>query len=1448
MESRYKSIKHIGEGAFSSVILALNIETGEKVAIKKMKKRRWKDTAAQAEISALQKLHHENIIRLLDVFREDYRSFLVFECMDCDLNELVVSRNGRRLPDTVVLDITYQVLNGLDFIHRNDLFHRDIKPENVLIRRHVTSSGPGGNSAIVVEAKIADFGLVHDMDFSRPLTDYISTRWYRAPEVLLNCANYSTPIDVWAVGTIVAELSTLRPLFPGNNQIDQLRRIFDVLGTPRISAPVAGSTEEDSCDSNGSWYEGAVHARKLGIAFVPSTRKPLGSVIPETSSVIVQLVDYILVLNPNDRPSAKDALGLVSRMLDQALGEPLPQDDERSVSAKDPAAADDVQMVPAPRASLSQSSRMSEAQAAVVPDTKESQGPNQYNGLSKPSMTVRPNIPIPSPAKRNVISPIFGPVGMQSATLQSPATTPAAIASASASASVSAASAVAPLASASTKISDNDDDDDDDEIIDKTLNGHSLASPAAAAKQRMAVAAIQDGRISFTPRDKFDQQLINGQIKRHSLVEEAVKPIREGSSGSAGSMGSAATSRPSVEINIVRGMHREPMRDPRGDLSALVPAGVVPMSSSSSCDSGSIISLASDVSMSASDRQSVSFSVSDIPSPLSNTDPNVSSANDLRLYSDTPSVIGNVPMTKINDASSIEPAAVHIIDEEPLAASASNRHSMDSCSSSDITACRSANARKSHIINKEPVVVNVSALRSAQALAIANVARARDDGFVHIEKNSTNGSSSAGMASPATSQKTVDSPTSTAAAHALANANGAASDSSSANKSPGKLLGLRQKNGALSNSPLIRRALSIKKKPQPVVDQAPPAAAMPQLTSQNNLSLFKSSPPPVQEAAIKRSKSALDIGEASTVEITGTGLGLLDINQEINLDNISRTLGFGVSESLSSASMSSKPKKKDEWIANTQFLRQRLGNTAKDSDHSGGHSNRMSVASTVARKRRSSVGDVHQMLSVRETTTNAALMPDVVPVLHAPGNGRRQPVPSGLFAGTSPLQQQQQQQKKPGRQSKRSTFTEKNAVNGAARDNHGSSNIGDYLGVRIAMDRVMRSDAQDNSKPLDVDNVAKDVMAGLDSFAPVTFDANTLFRNQLLPDSVSGSPSPSSPFYSTKGGALSPADYMSTFSDVRSKFNSTAARNKHSNNAALVSNSGNGNAGSEQPSSHRFLSKMRHAFGGGRHGASGAGGRRRSASNSEKGAKSVTSRIVDAQPPRLDFDLGSSLLTPDSSLHKSDNIAAEHANKPKLDRPSVVNLSAAATAAPSSQVANDSAYYLIDYINSTDNDGGKADASEGYLSVSYSNNNNNNNRRESSLTPAARRVVNKSTRLRQTQYDYKFGSQIFECFDNKDLMLLKTDLFRGLDDGLDVSSMTEWMKSTSDTIGSITVKPGAKSSSKKKQVDVTKATAYTAAAINRIVAHNNKNRSNNVHAPSAAATSNSSQLSRQLMA
>ncbi|KAJ2700857.1 hypothetical protein H4R19_005446, partial [Coemansia spiralis] len=508
MESRYKSIKHIGEGAFSSVILALNIETGEKVAIKKMKKRRWKDTAAQAEIAALQKLNHENIIRLLDVFREDYRSFLVFECMDCDLNELVVSRNGRHLPDTVILDITYQVLSGLDFIHANDLFHRDIKPENVLIRRHIMPGGPGENSSIVVEAKIADFGLVHDMDFSRPLTDYISTRWYRAPEVLLNCTNYSTPIDVWAVGTIVSELATLRPLFPGANQIDQLRRIFEVLGTPRISAPGGyGAQDEPQADA-GSWYEGAVHARKLGIAFVPSQRKPLNTVIPDVSHALRQLIDYLLVLNPAVRPTAHDGLMLVSRMLDQHLGEPLS-------SAEDALVPDDHMVM--------------SANAAVEPEPEALAAPIVPHAPTPPTSGCEPQSPaqlqeVPQPS-----APVQAASGAPSGVRLSAMPPPRRVAP------------LVPIASGEAVVP--------------------VSPPADKAqvmtKQVSAAATSDNGGHT-------------GSSSSFVSVAAPGPPPAAATAATAAPAAAQPAAKTTTEVSIVKSLHREPLRDPRADLSDLI--------------------------------------------------------------------------------------------------------------------------------------------------------------------------------------------------------------------------------------------------------------------------------------------------------------------------------------------------------------------------------------------------------------------------------------------------------------------------------------------------------------------------------------------------------------------------------------------------------------------------------------------------------------------------------------------------------------------------------------------------------------------------------------------------------------------------------------------------------------------------------------------------------------
>ncbi|KAJ2782855.1 hypothetical protein GGI15_002782 [Coemansia interrupta] len=1249
MESRYKSIKHIGEGAFSSVILALNIETNEKVAIKKMKKRRWKDTAAQAEINALQKLHHENVIRLLDVFREDYRSFLVFECMDCDLNELVVSRNGRRLPDTVVLDITYQVLNGLDFIHKNDLFHRDIKPENVLIRRHITPTGPGGSSAIVVEAKIADFGLVHDMDFSRPLTDYISTRWYRAPEVLLNCANYSTPIDVWAVGTIVAELATLRPLFPGNNQIDQLRRIFEVLGTPRISAPAAGG-EDDGADANGSWYEGAVHARKLGITFVPSTRKPLDTVMPEVSSAVIQLVDYMLVLNPSDRPSAKDALNLVSRMLDQTIGEPLAGDEDRA------------QVVPEPL----QHEDMSEESAAVVPAMA-----------------------------RTSTSPTFGPIGSSgpSAPKANTPTRPAV------------------SVSASTK-------NEDDDVVEKTLNDHTFAAPAVApakgsGRLGAAMAAIQDGRISFTPRDKFAQQVINGQIQQQRQ-----------------SIGAPA------EVSIVKALHREPLRDPRGDLSELAvrsagssrgrAASVLSMSSATSIGSRSYAESSGGSSASVVSRQSATFSVGDLPSPLSGSSSSVEPdmpAGGLRLYAAAPSVIGDAPMIRALPSPS-------------------------------------------------PVEASPKPQSSATASSLSPPAE--------VPANP-----------PSTPPKA------------------------------GRLLNLRQKSNL--GNPLIRRALSMKKG-RPANDTGAVPAPMPTVTAHK---LVLERPAAASDALIKRSKSALDVAESHSANAATAETGRLDSPTAVSgtlLDGID--IGAIVAAAMPSTPRE-KPRKKEEWIANTRYLRQQLGGS-KNHDE----------PSATARKRRSSVGDARLATTVRDSTML----------------GPRRPIVSGLFAAPSGASGSRQSRRStltdtpdrttPSRRSSASsrqfaqTLASRRArdadvaraklasgVSWAARLGEYAAVGDDYLGVRVAIDDVMLSAETQPTMGSHVVNEESDLLSGLDNFAPVTFDAGSLFRQSLLNTPTSGG-SLASPQLATKGGALSPADYMATFSDARGKL---------AGNARKQTGSPADHHHSHHASGHRFLSKVKSAFTG--------GGRRRSASSMEKGGAGrrnndgASARIVDSEPPRLDFDLGASLLTPDSTLHHG---AGERGASPKdasaFEPP-------ASASAPYGSVANDSAYYLIDYING--DSGVKSDTRGDRASKHPSQPPS----ASAAAATAARRVVNKSTRSRQTQYEYKFGSQIFECLD-KDLVLLKTDMFKDVGTGLStldpgsVSSMSEWMRSTADTMDAVNIKEAA-AKPRKRQVDVTKATAYTAAALNRIVAHNNKNRSANV--PSNPAASNPSQLSRQLM-
>ncbi|CAB1457950.1 unnamed protein product [Pleuronectes platessa] len=208
--NRYTSIRQLGDGTYGSVILGRCLESGELVAIKKMKRKfySWEECMNLREVKSLKKLNHANVIKLKEVIRENDHLYFIFEYMKENLYQLMKDR-ARLFPESAVRNIMFQILQGLTFIHKHGFFHRDMKPENLLCM------GPE-------LVKIADFGLAREIRSRPPYTDYVSTRWYRAPEVLLRSTSYNSPIDQWAVGCIMAELYTLRPLFPGSSEVDTI--------------------------------------------------------------------------------------------------------------------------------------------------------------------------------------------------------------------------------------------------------------------------------------------------------------------------------------------------------------------------------------------------------------------------------------------------------------------------------------------------------------------------------------------------------------------------------------------------------------------------------------------------------------------------------------------------------------------------------------------------------------------------------------------------------------------------------------------------------------------------------------------------------------------------------------------------------------------------------------------------------------------------------------------------------------------------------------------------------------------------------------------------------------------------------------------------------------------------------------------------------------------------
>uniref|UniRef100_A0A8C6GE96 non-specific serine/threonine protein kinase n=1 Tax=Mus spicilegus TaxID=10103 RepID=A0A8C6GE96_MUSSI len=290
--NRYTTMKQLGDGTYGSVLMGKSNESGELVAIKRMKRKfySWDECMNLREVKSLKKLNHANVIKLKEVIRESDHLYFVFEYMKENLYQLMKDRN-KLFPESVIRNIMYQILQGLAFIHKHGFFHRDMKPENLLCM------GPE-------LVKIADFGLARELRSQPPYTDYVSTRWYRAPEVLLRSSVYSSPIDVWAVGSIMAELYTFRPLFPGTSEVDEIFKICQVLGTPKKS----------------DWPEGYQLASSMNFRFPQCIPINLKTLIPNASSEAIQLMTEMLNWDPKKRPTASQALKHPYFQVGQVLG------------------------------------------------------------------------------------------------------------------------------------------------------------------------------------------------------------------------------------------------------------------------------------------------------------------------------------------------------------------------------------------------------------------------------------------------------------------------------------------------------------------------------------------------------------------------------------------------------------------------------------------------------------------------------------------------------------------------------------------------------------------------------------------------------------------------------------------------------------------------------------------------------------------------------------------------------------------------------------------------------------------------------------------------------------------------------------------------------------------------------------------------------------------------
>lgn len=294
---KYENLGIVGEGSYGIVSRCRHDPTQRIVAIKKFIESEDDKNVrkiALREVRALKKLKHDNLVALLEVFRRKKRLYLVFEFVDRTvLDELERCPNG--LSEAFTCKIIYQVLRGLSYMHSVNFIHRDVKPENILVSK-------GG------VVKICDFGFARSMfldsDSSTKLigsnrancTDYVATRWYRAPELLVGDLCYGTGVDIWAVGCLAAELSNSLPLFAGKSDLDQLHLIMTSCG--------------DLCQRHLDIFEKSSSFKKFS-KLLPRYKVgsvPLERTLRTTTTTVIELVKICLKMNPLERWTCDDIL------------------------------------------------------------------------------------------------------------------------------------------------------------------------------------------------------------------------------------------------------------------------------------------------------------------------------------------------------------------------------------------------------------------------------------------------------------------------------------------------------------------------------------------------------------------------------------------------------------------------------------------------------------------------------------------------------------------------------------------------------------------------------------------------------------------------------------------------------------------------------------------------------------------------------------------------------------------------------------------------------------------------------------------------------------------------------------------------------------------------------------------------------------------------------------